>query len=98
VFLILASAVATLVRMGQHPTIFEIAEMQILNSLLIILFCLIYPIDRWWQRFFQFLLGFALATAALSQSQLSGHSETGKLRLPELTNFPQDHATVGTQK
>ncbi|KAL6694281.1 hypothetical protein J3F84DRAFT_395948 [Trichoderma pleuroticola] len=84
-FLIMASAVATLVRMGQHPTIFEIAEMQILNfvqlnSLLVIFFCLIHPIARWWQRFFQFLLGFALATAALSQSQLSGHSETDWLQ------------------
>lgn len=84
-FLILASAVATLVRMGQHPTIFEIAEMQMLNfvqlnSLLVIFFCLIHPIARWWQRFFQFLLGFALATAALSQSGLSGHSETDWLQ------------------
>ncbi|EHK17822.1 uncharacterized protein TRIVIDRAFT_136014, partial [Trichoderma virens Gv29-8] len=84
-FLIMASAVATLVRMGQHPTIFEIAEMQILNfvqlnSLLVIFFCLIHPIARWWQRFLQFLLGFALATAALSQSQLSGHSETDWLQ------------------
>ncbi|UKZ80087.1 hypothetical protein TrVFT333_007852 [Trichoderma virens FT-333] len=81
----MASAVATLVRMGQHPTIFEIAEMQILNfvqlnSLLVIFFCLIHPIARWWQRFLQFLLGFALATAALSQSQLSGHSETDWLQ------------------
>ncbi|KAK0761620.1 hypothetical protein N5P37_006573 [Trichoderma harzianum] len=84
-FLILASAVATLVRMGQHPTIFEIAEMQILNfvqlnSLLVIFFCLVHPIAKWWQRFFQFLLGFTLATAALSQSQLSGHSETDWLQ------------------
>ncbi|KAK4065843.1 uncharacterized protein Triagg1_8395 [Trichoderma aggressivum f. europaeum] len=71
--------------MGQHPTIFEIAEMQMLNfvqlnSLLVIFFCLIHPISRWWQRFFQFLSGFALATAALSQSGLSGHSETDWLQ------------------
>jgi hypothetical protein len=79
-FLILASAAATLVRMKQRPTIFEIAEMQILafvqlNSLLIIFFCLIHPITRWWQRFLQFLVGFSLATAALSQSRLAGSAE-----------------------
>ena len=84
-FLIFASAVATLVRMGQEPTIFEIAEMQILmfvqlNSLLIIFFCLVHPIARWWQRFFQFLLGFALATAALSQSRLTGSAESDYLQ------------------
>jgi hypothetical protein len=75
-FLIFSSAVATLVRLSQKPTIFEIAEMQVLMSvqvcsLLIIFFTLIHPIQRWWQRFAQFVLGFVVANAAMGKSQLS---------------------------
>jgi hypothetical protein len=78
-FLIFSSAVASLVRLSQRPTIFEIAEMQVLmflqiSSLLIIFFCLVHPIKRWWQRFLQFLLGFAAASVALSMSQLGANS------------------------
>ncbi|KAH8900515.1 hypothetical protein GQ53DRAFT_776313 [Thozetella sp. PMI_491] len=84
-FIILASAVATLVRIRQKPPIFEISEMRILifvqlNSLLITFFCLVHPVRRWWQRFFQFILGFALATAALSQARLSSSRETLSLQ------------------
>ncbi len=99
-FLIFASAVATLVRMNQAPTIFEIAEMQILmflqlNSLVIMFFCLVHPIARWWQRFFQFLLGFGLATAALSQSRLDRQRgkrlSASQLGMPKPSGVPQDN-------
>ncbi|KAK1758859.1 hypothetical protein QBC47DRAFT_409683 [Echria macrotheca] len=79
-FIVFASAVATLVRMRQSPTIFEVAQMQVLmfmqlNSLLIIFFCLLHPVARWWQRFFQFLLGFGVAMAALYESRLNRADE-----------------------
>ena len=79
-FIVFASAVAALVRMGQNPTIFEIAQMQVLmfmqlNSLIIIFFCLLHPVQRWWQRFFQFLLGFAVAMTALWKSRLNREAE-----------------------
>jgi len=75
-FIVFASAIAALVRMRQRPTIFEIAQIQVLmfmqlNSLIITFFCLLHPINRWWQRFFQFLLGFAVAMAALFKSRLN---------------------------
>jgi hypothetical protein len=75
-FIVFASAVAALVRMRQKPTIFEIAQVQVLmfmqiNSLLITFFCLLHPVSRWWQRFFQFLSGFAVAMAALYKSRLN---------------------------
>jgi hypothetical protein len=108
-FIIFASAVATLVRMGQNRTIFEIAEMQILmfvqlNSLLIMFFCLVHPIARWWQRFAQFLLGFALAAAALSQTRLNASATADYLLVSlgcksqpafnEITPVPYHRAVV----
>jgi len=78
-FLIGATAVAALVRLDQQPTIFEIAEMQALMlaqlcSLVVVFFCLLHPVSRWWQRFSQFVISFAIATVALSLSHL-GNSE-----------------------
>lgn len=82
IFLIFTTAIASLVRLEQGPTIFELAEMQILMamqllSLIIIFFTLIHPVARWWLRFFQFAIGFIMGAVAMDRSQINGHARHG---------------------
>lgn len=83
IFLIFTTAIASLVRLDQGPTIFELAEMQILMamqllSLIIIFFTLIHPVARWWLRFFQFAVGFIMGAVAMDRSQINGHARHGE--------------------
>lgn len=75
-FFILSSAVASLVRIEQNATIFEVAEMQALaflqlNSLLVSFFCLTRPISRWIAQMFFTTVIFVCVVVVLGKSQLS---------------------------
>lgn len=75
-FFIAASAVASTVYLSQSPSIFEIAEIQALaffqvNSILVLFFCLVKPIDRWITRLVLHTAVFILVIVVLGRSQLS---------------------------
>jgi hypothetical protein len=75
-FFVGASAVASLVYLSQHPSIFEIAEIQAMaffqvNNVLIIFLCLVRPVDKFKTRLALHATVFVLAIVALGRSQLS---------------------------
>lgn len=80
-FFIISSAVASLVRLAQDATIFEIAEMQALaflqlNSLLVSFLCLARPIRRWVLKTLATTIVFICVIVVLAKSQLSSRKRT----------------------
>ncbi|KAF7513215.1 hypothetical protein GJ744_010611 [Endocarpon pusillum] len=78
---VLASAVASLARLSQNPPIFEIAQMQAMaflqvNSILVMLFCLIRPMSRRITRVLLYTVVFVLVLVVLALSHLSGSRRT----------------------
>lgn len=80
-FFIISSAVASLVRLAQEATIFEIAEMQALaflqlNSILVSFFCLARPIRRWILKTLATTVVFICVIVVLAKGQLSSRNRT----------------------
>jgi len=99
-FFIISSAVASLVRLTQQPTIFEVAEMQDLallqlDSLLVSLFCLARPIPRWVARIFFSTVVFAIVMVVIEKSELSSKRQTNwKLAAQGCENRRADFAVI----
>jgi uncharacterized membrane protein len=80
-FFIGASAVASYVHLSQEISIFEVAEIQVMsfmqiNSILVIFFCIVRPVSRWYARIILHTVVFILVIVVLGRSQLNGSKRT----------------------